>query len=230
MAKARIDANGDLINSETGEVIGNVRDGVNFNSSGSRLRTLEEAGVSLPEFPDEESSGIEENGSASMEGRNEAPAVQRNVDAGISSFRKDRTKYEVTRDTYFVVRFGLMQKGEGGRFIVIGEQDVPEHRGAEPHWVKFRMWSYDEELSWKSNCMEYSAADKCRILNINKLNEQKLKMLLLDWSFGECDDRLKLLHCDGRLSDESYCVLKCMYPAIVNAIIDLMNNVLENNQ
>ena len=43
MAKARIDANGDLINSETGEVIGNVRDGVNFNSSGSRPRTLEEA-------------------------------------------------------------------------------------------------------------------------------------------------------------------------------------------
>ena len=165
-----------------------------------------------------------------MEGRNEAPAVQRNVDAGISSFRKNRTKYEVSRDTYSVVRFGLMQKGEGGRFVVINEQSVPEHPESEIHWVKFRMWNYDEELNWKSNCTEYSAAAKGQVINIDRLNEQKLKMLLLDWSFGEYDDRLKLLHCDGRLSDESYCILKGMYPTIVNAIVYMMNDVLENNQ
>ena len=53
---------------------------------------------------------------------------------------------------------------------------------------------------------------------------------MLDWSFAEHDDRLKLLHCDGRLSDESYAIFMGMYPSIASTIVDLMNLVLESNQ
>ena len=66
--------------------------------------------------------------------------------------------------------------------------------------------------------------------NIEKLNERKIRRLLLDWSFGEYDDRLKLLHCDGMLSDESYSVFMGLYPSIAGTIVDMMNLVLESNQ
>ena len=53
---------------------------------------------------------------------------------------------------------------------------------------------------------------------------------MLDWSFGEYDDRLKLLHCDGKLSDESYAMFMGLYPSIASTIVDMMNLVLESNQ
>jgi hypothetical protein len=78
--------------------------------------------------------------------------------------------------------------------------------------------------------MEYNNVAKIQILNNDKLNEIKLKKLMLDWSFGEYDDNLKLLHCDNKLSDESYSMFMGMYPAIAKTIVDLMNLVLESNQ
>lgn len=245
MAKARIDSNGDLVNSKTGEVIGNVQTGVNFSSRDGEMHSLEEMGVSLPDPPDEEriksrfaSAGEREKAAADAkekEARKPGPPpatadgqTGTHIDSGVTSFPAKRTKYEITKDTFFVVRFGLMQM-EDGRFVAMPADEARRHDGAESHWVKFRMWSYDEELRWKSECLEYNPEMKAQVINADRLNERKLRMLLLDWSFGECEDRLRLLHCDGRLSDESYSILKGMYPSIVNAIVTLMNNVLENN-
>ena len=140
-----------------------------------------------------------------------------------------RTKYEITKDSYFVVKFGLYQK-EDGRFVPIKEDAVDGTPEAELHWVKFRMWSYAEELKWKSEFLEYNNATKSQFLNVDRLNERKIRCLMLDWSFAEHDDRLKLLHCDGRLSDESYAIFMGMYPSIASTIVDLMNLVLESNQ
>jgi hypothetical protein len=92
------------------------------------------------------------------------------------------------------------------------------------------MWNYKEELRLKHECTEYHSTSRSQIINTEKLNEKKIKRLMLDWSFGEYDDRLKLLHCDGILSDESYIMFTNMYPSIANTIVDLMNSVLESNQ
>ena len=151
------------------------------------------------------------------------------MDVGPTSFARKRTKYEITDSSYFIIRFGLLQKDDG-RFVPIKEDAIDGIAEAEPHWVKFRMWNYGEELAWKSEFMEYNNAMKSQYLNIEKLNERKIRRLLLDWSFGEYDDRLKLLHCDGMLSDESYSVFMGLYPSIAGTIVDMMNLVLESNQ
>ena len=92
------------------------------------------------------------------------------------------------------------------------------------------MWTYDEELQWKADCLEYNSQTKIQSINYDKLNEIKLKNLLLDWSFAENEDRLKLLHCDGKLSDESYSIFNGLYPSIATCIVEMMNDVLESNQ
>lgn len=246
MAKAKINENGDLVNSETGELIGNVRKGpINFDSQGAEMHTLEDYGVLLPEFPDEEegenksesnkqgewvSANVDESSSSSSKPSDGSDVSEKtHVDNGPSSFKRQRTKYEVSDDSYFVIRFGLIQK-EDGRFIPITGDSAEDMIGAELHWVKFRMWKYDEELKWKSECMEYNSQMKAQAVNMDKLNERKIRMLMLDWSFGTCDDRLKLLHCDGKLSDESYSIFRGMYPSIANTIVNMMNLVLESNQ
>lgn len=139
-----------------------------------------------------------------------------------------KTKYEVSKDTTFKISFGLV--GVDDRFIIIPEDSVQYTPNAEPVWVKFRMWTYVEELQWKEECTEYNEHSKMQFININKLNEIKIKKLILDWSFGEIDDKFKLLHTDGKLSDESYSVFCGLLPNIANAIVNLMNDVLENNK
>lgn len=143
-----------------------------------------------------------------------------------STYPQEHTKYEVTKDSEFVVKFGL--KEENGRMIVL-YRNYEEERNVQQHWVKFRMWNYEEELLWKDECMKFNVESRNFMIDTNKLNERKLKNLIKDWSFAEFSDKYKLLHVGGCLSDESYEVLKGLFPNIINAIIDLMNEVLENN-
>ena len=168
------------------------------------------------------SSSVKKNAS-----QEEEPPSKQHMDIGDTSFNIKRTKYEVTPETYFTVRFGLVERKDGG-YYTVGGNELADYPEAEPHWVKFRMWTYDEELRWKAEFMEFNAQSKTQYINIEKLNERKIKRLLLDWSFGEMEDRLKLLHCDGRLSDESYSMFRGLYPVIANRIVDMMNSVLEN--
>lgn len=161
-------------------------------------------------------------------GRPDAPPPSRmHMDVGDTSFDVRRTKYEVTPETYFTVRFGLVERKDGG-YYTVGGGELADYPEAEPHWVKFRMWTYDEELRWKADCMEFNSQSKTQYINVERLNERKIRRLMLDWSFGEMEDRLKLLHCDGRLSDESYSMFRGLYPVIANRIVDMMNSVLEN--
>lgn len=251
MAKAKFNERGELVNSETGEAIG-TRSGnrISINSNSSEMLTLEDYGVGIPDFPDEKEStrkdededfASQSNAMEKQQGNDNVnialktenancPENKRtHMDVGPTSFARKRTKYEITDSSYFIIRFGLLQKDDG-RFIPIKEDALDGIAEAEPHWVKFRMWNYGEELAWKSEFMEYNNAMKSQYLNIEKLNERKIRRLLLDWSFGEYDDRLKLLHCDGMLSDESYSVFMGLYPSIAGTIVDMMNLVLESNQ
>jgi hypothetical protein len=248
MAKGTFNSDGVLVNSETGEPIGSKNGNTtNINSIGSEMKTLEDYGVLLPDFPEDDDSVHKEDdedfnilNAFEDKNKNESSGEKSDrksssfdcsshIDHGVSSFKVKRTKYEVTNDSYFIIRFGLLEK-EGGRFVPVKEQAISSFPMCEEHWVKFRMWNYGEELQWKSKFLEYDNTVKIQQINQDKLNEYKIKHLMLDWSFGECDDRLKLLHCDGVLSDESYGIFKGMYPSIATTIVDMMNLVLESNQ
>ena len=254
MAKAKFNEKGELVNAETGEVIGNVRSGpIRWNSAGAETRSLEEMGVSLPEMPDEDPDdgphgpGLDGQAAKSvLVDQSRTVPVHPREDAGGQSGGRppqkapgsdpappapvgDRTKYEVTADSRFTVRFGLVRM-EDGRFVPIRADAVADHREAEAHWVRFRMWTYREELAWKSDCLEYNTVTKTQSVNQDMLNERKIRSLMLDWSFGEHEPSLRLLHCDGRLSDESYGTFMGLYPSIAKTIVDMMNLVLENSQ
>ena len=246
MAKAKINEQGVLVNAETGEPIGTHRGNTTTISSRDANRTfsLEDYGVNEPEFPDEdksskrkeEDSDFADAGNIVFNPSDSVPVNQpsnsspvQHYDIQPTSFKQKKSKYEVTDKSYFTIKFGLFEKEEG-HFVPIKEDSVETMPQAEMHWVKFRMWTYSEELKWKSECLEYNNATKSQFLNMDKLNERKLKYLMKDWSFGEYDDGLKLLHCDGRLSDESYAKFMGMYPSIASTIVDLMNLVLESNQ
>ena len=143
-----------------------------------------------------------------------------------SSFNRQPTKYQVTKDSEFVVKFGLMQID--GRMVVV-YRNYEQQKDVQRHWVKFRMWTYKQQLEWKDECMKFNMQSRSFILQTNLLNQKKLRNLIKDWSFAQISDRYKLLHTGGVLSDESYQVFKSLYPTIANAIIYLMNEVLQNN-
>ena len=137
------------------------------------------------------------------------------------------TKYEVTPDSVFYVKFGIVPKD--GRILVIPEDEVDFEKNAEAHWVKFKMWNYEQELEWKNKSTEYDATKRIHALNTDKLNEIKLRNLLVSWSFGEKEDSLKLFHIGSLLTDESLKVFYSLYPVVVRYIVESMNDVLEFN-
>ena len=145
-----------------------------------------------------------------------------------SSFVQERTKYEISEDTKFLVEFGIVPIEE--RFVIVDKKSLTSLKIGEYHWAKFRMWSFKEEIEWKNKCTEFNESMKMQVVNHSKLNEMKIKRLLLDWSFAENNDRLKLLHTDKVLSDESYDIFCGLMPNIANAIINGMNAILEDNQ
>ena len=251
MAKVTFDNDGNM-RDEKGKIVNKGQfQNVHIGSEDATPISFEETGVSLPpaQIPpqilearrkwDEEHGKKESSNSNSEKSntttgvpqkRKEEPTTQSAIaDVGPSSF-PNKSKYEITPQSHFVIRFGLVQKKGDGRFVPIREDAIEGIPEAEPHWVKFRMWNYLEELNWKDKCTEYDVKSKSQTINVTKLNEMKIKNLMLDWSFGEYAERLKLLHCDGKLSDESYNMFQGLYPSIANTIVDLMNLVLESNQ
>ena len=162
-----------------------------------------------------------------------APAVPTPVQEGavvvqaptVSS--RTPTRYEVGKDSTFVLHFGIVAKED--RLVVIKVDDAVMTKGAEPHWVKFRMWQYPEELKWKNEATDFDASKRVHTLNNDRLNELKLRNLLLDWSFGVQEPDLRLMHVNGLLSDESLKVFFALYPTVIRHIIDRMNEVLEYN-
>ena len=223
MPQIKFGENGEVLDSQTGDVIGKMENGsLVLNGSNNKK---EDVVVSQNGAKDENTSVA----IASDENVVKPPLNAHTIRSTCpSSFITKKTKYEVTPDSFFTVSFGVYEKD--GRFIILKPEAVDDIFQAESCWVKFRMWNYDEELSWKNASTEFNFESKSQFLNQNKLNEKKIKNLLLDWSFAESNDRLKLLHTDGILSDESYKIFKGLFPSIANSIIDLMNLVLEQNQ
>lgn len=161
--------------------------------------------------------------------REQASPVPENVKEPSSIIKNSvsYSKYEVRPDSEFTIRFCLDFKDD--RVLVYTEDAYLKLPEVERHWVKFRMWKYEEELSWKNQCMEFEHQTRNFKLNSSRLNELKIRHLIKDWSFSEFDPKFKLLHVNKILSDESYDVFKGFFPTIVNNIIFMMNQVLEQN-
>jgi len=135
-------------------------------------------------------------------------------------------KYEITKDTTFKVKFVLTMKD--GRWVVI--QSDEKERTAREHWVEFRMWTFDEEIELRKMATQWDVMKKIHLIDHDLLNQMKIQRLMKSWSFEEENARLKLLHANGILSDESFGAFKKLHPNIARHIIEKMNGVLEYNE
>lgn len=137
------------------------------------------------------------------------------------------TKYEVTPESTFTIRFCLSFADDRAHVYV--ESEKSRHPEFELHWVTFRMWTYREQLEWRQRCTQYDNMTGMTKFNSDQFNELKIRNLIKSWSFEEYDVKFKLLHVQGILSDESWNLINGMYPVIVDNIIFMMNRVLEEN-
>lgn len=145
-----------------------------------------------------------------------------------SSYPIEKSKYEVKKDSYFTIRFGLLETDE--RFLIVPENKFGLSEDIEKHWVKFRYWTYVEELKWRESSTKFDPSSRSFTVDRGKFDELKIRHLLVDWSFGEISDRHRLFHSNGYLVDECFEMFKSLFPNIVNTIISYMNDILEYNQ
>ena len=138
---------------------------------------------------------------------------------------KSYSKYEVKPTDTFKLEFGLLP--QENRIIVVN-QDIM-NKQIENHYVIFKMWTYKQELEWKSSSTTFDLTQKIHVLDSDKYNEFKIRNLLSEWSFTEFDENLKLLHINGYLVDESYVKFTNLYPNVIQHIINQMNGILEFN-
>ncbi len=149
-----------------------------------------------------------------------------NVNTGATTVAEDMSpkkysKYEVQPNQIFCIKFAL--KEEDGRMIVV------DYGKGEDHWVKFKMWTYPQELEWRNQTSNFDNIHKTLVLDENKFNEIKLRNLIEEWSFSEYDDSLKLLHVNNYLSDEGFKLFMGMFPSVIRHIFSSMNYVLQFN-
>ena len=137
-------------------------------------------------------------------------------------------KYEITPDSCFYIKFGI-------KFIkdeidpAIERLVVCEYDKLNPdvtsYWLKFRMWNYPEEQEWKKAATEQNQF-KDYVINRTKLNEIKVRNLLLSWNFEET----KLVHVNKYLCDESYKDFTQLHPNILKYVHLQLDNILDNNE
>lgn len=144
--------------------------------------------------------------------------------------KKEKSKYEIDKDTFFLVEFGVLFTDE--QIVVIPKESFEEvdelaEEFYEKHWVKFRMWNFLESQVWKQECMEFLQTHRIFNLNSNKFNELKVRRLLLDWSFKDYSDDHKLFHIHKQLTDESMDLFfKKFNPNIIHYVVNKMNEFL----
>jgi len=133
------------------------------------------------------------------------------------------SKFEVTENSTFDIYLTLKQIG--GRWIIAQEKEM----NSETYKVTFRMWTFDEMVQLRKLATEWDATKRIHYVDTFKLDMLKVKKLIKSWTFDEESIKLKLLHVNGILSDESWNAFKKLQPNIARSIIDKMNDVLEYN-
>jgi hypothetical protein len=95
--------------------------------------------------------------------------------------------------------------------------------------VTFRMWSYDEMVEMRKMATTYDQIKRIHMIDHDALNQLKVQRLMIDWTFGKDNPRLKLHHVNGVLVDEAWAAFKRLQSNIISFIFDRMNRVYELN-
>lgn len=135
-------------------------------------------------------------------------------------------KYEITHDTTFRIRFWLNLRD--GRWVIVPQDK--KNKYSEEHWVDFRMWTFEEEIDLRKKATSWDGFKRIHLIDHDQLNRMKIQLLMKAWSFDAQNDRLKLLHVNDILSDESYKSFCKLQPNISRHIIERMNDVLDYNE
>ena len=142
----------------------------------------------------------------------------------IDSTLKEAGKFELGANESFTLKFGLVEFEK--RWLIAKED---EGEGVTPCWVKFKMWSFEEEVGLKSQATQWDSNKRMHTLNNDFFNRLKIQKLLLDWSFTEEIENFKLHRVQNVLTDESFARFLLLQRNICSHIIDNMNRVLEYN-
>lgn len=130
-------------------------------------------------------------------------------------------KYEVTPENTF--SFDLLIKEHNGRWVIV-DKDM---KGVDLHTVTFRIWTYDEMVDLRKRSMIYDNMKRINLLDSDILNRLKIQKLLVKWTLDRENPRMKLVHVNGILSDESWKAFTKLSPNIAERIINEMNLVLD---
>jgi hypothetical protein len=146
-------------------------------------------------------------------------------EARVDKIVREPSVYEVATDATFTIKFSTKQ--HEGRWIICEPDELDS--SVENHWVEFKVWNFADEIAIRKESTGYDAYKRMHIVDHDRMNRIKVQKLIKAWSFEEKDDRLKLIHVNGVLCDESYNVFMRLHPNIVRTIIEKMNEVLEYN-
>jgi len=133
-------------------------------------------------------------------------------------------KYEVTEADTFTIE--IWTKKIDNRWLVVNKGTV----GAEQHEVTCRMWSFDEEVTFRRMALQYDQEKRIHFVDNNLLDQIKLRRLLKSWTFEQDNPNLKLLHVNGVMSDQSWDAVRKLHRNILTFIIAKMNEVLDGGE
>lgn len=131
--------------------------------------------------------------------------------------------YEVTPETTFDVDIKLKKVGTRWAIMASDGVDVVNHK------VVFRLWNYNEMVEMRKMSMNFDSTRRVHMIDNDALNRLKVQKLLVSWTFGDDNPRLKLHHVQGVLTDEAWGVFKRLQANIISYILERANNVFEYN-
>lgn len=132
-------------------------------------------------------------------------------------------KFEITEEEDF--KIWIYIKKTDKRWTIVKNEEICD----EKHWVIFRMWTYEEEIELRKQVTNFDMMKRMHLIDNDMLDRLKLQKLIKAWSFEDDNPRLKLVHINGVLCDESYKAMMKLHPNILKHIIGKMNEILEYN-
>jgi hypothetical protein len=130
--------------------------------------------------------------------------------------------YEITDNEEFNIALHMRLKDS--RWVMCDEKFAEK-----THSVVFRMWSYEEEIELRKRATQYDPIKHWHFIDHDILNRLKVQRLMKSWTFDEDNARLRLLHVNGVMVDESFNAVMKLHPNILRKIIEGMNEILELN-
>ena len=132
-------------------------------------------------------------------------------------------QYEISADVKFEIKLHL--KDEKGRWVLMAGPG----KDIFTNVVIFRMWTFDEMIAMRKMATSYDTTKRVHMIDNDALNRLKIQKMMLSWTFDKNNPRLKLLHVNQVLSDESWIAFTSLQPNISSHIIEEMNKVYEFN-